>query len=94
MNNNFNNSYVSLNDGEAPWVEIKNTDLQAETIHMSAANGFTVKSYLEFLNFFTNEYSITGMDCRGTWHGHETPPSNFKNETFFRRFNSSNIKAT
>lgn len=77
MNNDLNFSHVDLSDGQSPWFEIKNTNPQANIIHMSAANGFTAISYLELLNLFTSQYSITGMDCRGTWSGHETPPPNF-----------------
>jgi len=82
MNENLNVSHVSLSGGQAPWVDIKNNNPLAETIHMSAANGFTVTSYLELLSFFSQQYSITGMDCRGTWEGHRTPPKNFKMKHF------------
>ena len=82
MNENLNLSHVSLNDGHAPWIDIKNRDDNADIIHMSAANGFTATSYLELLSFFNKQYNITGMDCRATWEGHNQPPQNFKMKHF------------
>jgi len=82
MNTNLNIDHILLNDSKVPWFEIKNTNQQADIIHMSAANGFTATSYLEFLNFFSDQHSITGMDCRGTWAECETPPPSFKMKHF------------
>jgi len=70
-------SLVNLSEGQAPWLSLPSLKKDSKTIHMSAANGFTTACYLSFLRQFNNEYSITGMDCRGIWKGHETPPRNF-----------------
>jgi len=82
MSIKFSTELVSLKDGEAPWFEINTANPQADIIHLSAANGFTCACYLEMLSFFTDQYSVSGMDCRGTWRGHELPPKNFKMEHF------------
>ncbi len=82
MTSYFSSSVIDLSVGQAPWTQCVHPNAEAETIHMSAANGFTVESYLEFLQPFTDKYSVTGMDCRGTWKNHEIPPNDFKMSHF------------
>jgi len=75
-------SHTNLADGKAPWMELPSLNKTSKTIHISAANGFTVGSYLSFVRQFSGDYKITGMDCRGTWPGHETPPDKFNMHHF------------
>ena len=82
MTSDFSSSVINLSAGQAPWTQYIHPNAATETIHMSAANGFTVESYLEFLQPFTDQFSVTGMDCRGTWKNHQVPLNDVKMSHF------------
>jgi len=75
-------SHVNLSSGKAPWLSLAARTPDSPTIHISAANGFTPASYQTFLNGFDRQYSITGMDCRGSWNNVGSPPKGFNMHNF------------
>lgn len=50
--------------GPASWWRGGNGE---QPMHFAAANGFPVASYQFFLQHFTNDFSLLGMDNRGAW---------------------------
>ena len=82
MTNTIELSHINLTSGNAPWLSIPASSEAAQTIHLSAANGFTAASYHSFLKYFNGSHSFTGMDCRGAWKNILPPPNDFNMHDF------------
>jgi len=82
MSNELQQSQIKLTAGSAPWFSLPAKIIDPQTIHVSAANGFTAASYHSFIKHFDGQYAFTGMDCRGSWPETQTPPESFNMHDF------------